>query len=82
MVKLSYTREDNNTMLNIFLRKLLFDREMNQSDLQRKTGIRGATITAYYHGYISRMNKKDIEKMCVALNCKIEEFMEIIPDKK
>lgn len=74
-------------MLNINLRKLLFDKDWNISDLYRATGgdidgVRYNTLLAYYHGYIKRMNVKDIVKICDALDCKLSDLIEYIPDKK
>lgn len=73
-------------MIKINLRQLLFDKEMNISDLHRKTGgneggVRYNTLLAYYHGYVKRMNIKDLIKICDALNCKLSELLEYIPDK-
>ena len=64
------------------LKRLLFDRDMKQIDLHRKTGIRYETVGAYYHGYVKRMNVKDLEKICDALNCSLSDLIEYIPDKK
>lgn len=68
--------------MNFNLRKLLFERNMNQSDLHRKTGIRYNTINAYFHGYIKRMNVEDLIKICDALNCKLSELIEYDPKIK
>lgn len=64
------------------LRQLLFDRNMNQAELHRRTKIRSNTITAYYHGYIKRMNVEDIEKICDVLGCTSAELIEYIPDEE
>jgi putative transcriptional regulator len=69
-------------MLKFNLKKILFDRDMNQSDLHRKTGIRYNTINAYYHNYIKRINIDDFNKMCKALGCTPGELLEYIPDKE
>lgn len=63
-------------MIKINLPKLLFKRKMNQAELAKRSGVRPATINAYYHGYVERMNKKDINKICNVLDCKIEELLE------
>lgn len=64
------------------LKRLLFERDMKQIDLHRMTGIRYETIGAYYHGYVKRMNVKDLEKICDALQCSLYELIEYEPDKK
>lgn len=69
-------------MLKIHLRKLLFDREMNQSDLHRLTGIRYNTINMYFHGFIKRMNVNDLAKICDVLECTLSELIEYTPKRK
>jgi putative transcriptional regulator len=69
-------------MFKINLRKLLFDKELNQSDLHRKTGIRYNTINAYYHGYVKRANIADLIKICDVLECSLSELMEYDPENK
>lgn len=61
------------------LKRLLFERDMNQMDLHRATGIRYETVGAYYHGYVKRMNVKDLEAICTVLNCKLSELIEFEP---
>jgi putative transcriptional regulator len=69
-------------MFKINLRKLLFDRELNQSDLHRMTGVRYNTINAYYHGYVKRMNVTDLVKICDALKCPLSELIGYEPGDK
>jgi len=54
---------------------------MNQAELARRTNIRPTTINAYYHGYIKRINKTDLDKICDVLGCRIEELLEHVLDK-
>jgi putative transcriptional regulator len=49
---------------------------MTQVDLARRTGIRPSTINAYFHEYVERMNKSDIDKMCKVLGCRIDDLLE------
>lgn len=67
-------------MIRFNLRKLLFDKNMNQSDLHRKTDIRINTINMYYHNYIKRVNVEDLNNICKALDCTPGELIEYIPD--
>ncbi len=64
------------------LKRLLFDRDMSQMDLHRKTGIRYETINWYYHSLIKRMNVKDLETICNVLECSLSDLIEYVPDKK
>lgn len=52
------------------------------ADLKRRTGIRDDTISAYYYEYIKRINKEDLNKICKALDCRIDELLEYIPDEE
>lgn len=61
------------------LKRLLFDRDMNQMDLHRMTGIRYETVNAYYHGHVKRINVKDLEKICDTLCCNLSDLIEYNP---
>ena len=63
------------------LKYILESKELNQRYLIQKTGIRPGTINAYYHGFIKRMNVYDLIKICDALNCRLDELLEYVPDK-
>ena len=60
------------------LRHLLIDRDMKKVDLEREAGI------THYQMYKIR-NDKDVTTavlrvICTALNCRLDEIMEFIPD--
>lgn len=67
-------------MIKIHLSRILGERKIAQSDLCRLTGIRPGTINAYYHEYVERMNKKDIDLICKALDCAITDLLEFKKD--
>jgi putative transcriptional regulator len=74
-------------MFTIKLEKLINNKEWTLSELWRRTGgkesgVRYNTLMAYYHGYIKRMNVKDIIKICDTLDCCLSDLMEYVPDKK
>lgn len=69
-------------MIKFRLNILLAMRNMNQSDLSRKTGIRYATINAYYNNYEVLINKHHLNKICEVLGCALSELIEYTPDKK
>ena len=58
--------------------KLLIDRDMRRKDLRELTGISYSTLGKLTNG--SNVNMAVIEKLCLALNCRIEEIVEIVPD--
>lgn len=58
--------------------KLLIDRNMRRKDLRELTGISYSTLSKLTNG--DNVNMEVVEKLCLALNCKIEEIVEIVPD--
>ena len=58
--------------------KLLIDRNMRRKDLRELTGISYSTLAKLTNG--DNVNMEVVEKLCLALNCRIEEIVEIIPD--
>ena len=69
-------------MIKIYLSRLLGEKRITQKELSDKTNIRRATINAYYHEYIKRINISDLDMMCKTLECSLADLIEYIPDKK
>ena len=59
--------------------KLLIDRNMRKKELAEKAGLSLATITKLGKDG-SRISSDVLVKICTALNCRIEDIMEIVPD--
>lgn len=57
--------------------KLLIDKDMKKKDLCAKAGISPASVTKMGH-----VTTEILLKICTALNCGIEDIMEIVPDDK
>lgn len=60
--------------------KLLIDKDMKKSDLERK-----AEITHYALSKLSQekdVSTEVLEKICNALDCTIDDIMEFIPENK
>lgn len=55
--------------------KLLIDKKMNKQDLQKVTGISTATIAKLGKG--ENVNTEILLRICKALNCGINDIMEI-----
>ncbi len=55
--------------------KLLIDKEMNKSDLQRTAGISWASIAKLNHG--ENIGTDILLRICKALNCDISDIMEV-----
>ena len=60
--------------------KLLIDREMKKKDLCKEAGISPATVTKMGNG--GHITTEVLEKICTALNCRIEEVMELVDDNE
>lgn len=58
--------------------KLLIDRDMKKKELCEKAGISSASITKM--GRNGHLTTEILVKICTALNCQIEDIMEVIPD--
>lgn len=59
--------------------KLLIDRDMKKKDLQRVAGISAASITKL--GKNENISTEIIKKICVALQCDVNDIMEMVEDK-
>lgn len=61
--------------------KLLIDRDMKKKELAEKAGVSIATITKM--GKDGAVVSSDIlVKICTALDCGIDDIMEVIPSKQ
>ncbi|EKY00774.1 helix-turn-helix transcriptional regulator [Selenomonas sp. oral taxon 138] len=58
--------------------KLLIDKGMNRQDLRRATGISPASIAKLGKG--ENITTDILLKICVALNCNIEDIMESVKE--
>ena len=58
--------------------KLLIDRDMKKKDLCAKAGISTASVTKMGKG--GHVTTEILVKICSALNCQIEDIMEVIPE--
>lgn len=61
--------------------KLLIDRDMKKKELAEKAGISIATITKM--GKDGAVVSSDVlVKICAALECKMDDIVEIVPEQK
>ena len=58
--------------------KMLIDKDMKKKDLCEKAGISWSSVTKM--GKNGHVTTEVLLKICTALNCKIEDIMEVIPD--
>jgi len=60
--------------------KLLIDKDMKKKDLCAAAGISTATMTKMgRHGHVTT---EILSKICLALNCKLNDIIEIIPGEE
>ena len=67
-------------MIRILLSTRLGERRWTQADLARATGIRPATINELYHEMAEKISFEQLEKICVALDCHIEDILQLEPN--
>ena len=60
--------------------KLLIDRDMKKKDLCAAAGISSASITKM--GRNGHVTTEILAKICTALDCQIEDIMEVIPERE
>ncbi len=69
-------------MIRIHLSKLLGEKRWSQSYLSQMTGIRPNTISDIYNEMVERINLEQLDRICEALDCQVEDIIEYIPNKK
>ena len=60
--------------------KLSIDKDMKKKDLCAKAGISSASVTKM--GKNGHVTTEILLKICTALDCRIEDIMEFIPEDK
>lgn len=68
-------------MIRLKLSELLGKHKMNQKTLSKITGIRPATISKMYYEEIKRIEINQVNSLCKAFDCRIEDLFEYIPDE-
>ncbi|KAI4450432.1 hypothetical protein C823_004965 [Eubacterium plexicaudatum ASF492] len=68
-------------MIRILLSTRLGERRWTQADLARATGIRPNTINDLYHELTDRVSLEQLDLICEALGCKLEELIERKPNE-
>ena len=58
--------------------KLLIDMDIKKKDLSAQAGVSPATITKMGKG--GHVTTEVLVKICTALNCQIDDIVEVIPD--
>lgn len=66
-------------MIKNKLPALMGDRRINQAELSRLTGVSRVSLNKIYNDNVS-ISIDTINKICQALNCKVSDIIEYIPD--
>lgn len=59
--------------------KLLIDKDMKKKDLCAKAGISSASVTKM--GRNGHVTTEILLKICIALDCGVDDIMEIVPEE-
>ena len=59
--------------------KLLIDKNLKKKDLCELAGISPASVTKMGKG--GHVTTETLEKICLALNCRVEDIMELVPEE-
>ena len=60
--------------------KLLIDKDLRKKDLCELAGISPASVTKM--GKCGHVTTETLEKICLALDCKVEDIMELVPGEQ
>ncbi|AVM24332.1 helix-turn-helix domain-containing protein [Bacillus pumilus] len=65
-------------MIKVHLSRIMGDRRVNIAELSRITGLHRNGITRLYHEETDGIKFDTLEKICNALDCEIDDLLEII----
>lgn len=68
-------------IVKIKLNELMGKERLKISELSKLTGVHRNVLTKYYEDTLERVDKKVIAKICKALDCKIEDILEVVEDE-
>ena len=67
-------------MIKNNLSKLMGEKRIRISEMQRLTGLSESTIRRVYYNTTNTINYTTINKLCEALECNTQDLLEYIPD--
>ncbi len=62
-------------MIRLTLDSVLTNQNISRYELAKRTGIRYHILDKYYKNKVTRYDSFILDKICVALNCKIEDII-------
>lgn len=69
-------------MIRVLLSSRLGELRLTQADLARMTGIRPSTINELYHEIAERVGLEQLDLICEALNCNLDELIVRMPNRE
>lgn len=57
------------------------ERKIRVADVARDLGIHRNTITLLYDETATRVDLETLNKLCIYLNCRLDELLEFVPDE-
>ena len=69
-------------VLEINLKELLEKKGMNRNQLTHKAEMSWNQVNSYCNNTVTRLDTYVLCKLCMALNCRIEDFLTFIPAEK
>ena len=64
-------------MIRICLDKALEKYKISRYELAKRTGIQYQIIDNYYKNKVKRYDSFVLERICIALNCEVDEIIEL-----
>lgn len=62
-------------MIKLTLDKVLYEQKVSRYELSKRTGIQYQIIDNYYKNKVKRYDSYVLDRICDALNCKVEEII-------
>jgi putative transcriptional regulator len=69
-------------MIKCHLSRFMGEYKMNATDVARATGIHRIMIGQLYRETATRIDLRELEKLCKLFNCSVGEMLEIVPSSK
>lgn len=69
-------------MIKTKLKVVLAQREMTQTELSKRTGIRPPTLSAISTNQIKVVPMDVMDRMCKVLDCNVGDIFEYVPDEE
>lgn len=67
-------------MIKCHLSRIMGEKKLRVADIARAIDVHRNAITLLYEETATRVDLETINKLCVYLDCKIEDLFEFVPD--